>query len=108
MKKTKKRSLLDRARGAASIDAAVDDVLVQRRGTHGDFSTNAAVTQGIMRLLATGPSWNLLSDVHVEGLHMIAHKMTRVVCGDPTEPDHFADISGYARLVVKHLGGSAS
>ncbi len=108
MKKTKKRSLSDRARGAAPIAPEVVDVLEQRRGTHGDFSTNATVTQGIMCLLATGPSWGNLSDVHVEALHMIAHKMARVVCGDPAEPDHFADISGYARLVVKYLGGNAS
>ena len=105
MKKARKTARATKNSVAAAV---VADILVQRRGTHGDFSTNAAVTQGIMRLLATGPSWNLLSDVHVEGLHMIAHKMTRVVCGDPSEPDHFLDVSGYARLVVKHLGGSAS
>jgi hypothetical protein len=38
-----------------------------------------------------------------EALEMIAHKISRILAGDPHFADHWTDISGYARLVERQL-----
>lgn len=77
---------------------ATDALLETRRATHGDFTANAANTQATMRLWQKAPRWEDLTDVQLETLHMIAHKVSRAICGNPDEPDHWDDIAGYARL----------
>jgi hypothetical protein len=37
-------------------------------------------------------------------LEMIAHKIGRVLAGDPNHADHWDDIAGYARLVARRVG----
>lgn len=83
--------------------SSTDTLLEERGKTHGEYSEHAAVTQGIMRVLMTGCRWGDLSDIQLETLHMTAHKMGRIVTGDPNHPDHWADIAGYARLVEQRL-----
>ena len=34
---------------------------------------------------------------------MIAHKIGRILAGDPNHIDHWLDIAGYATLVAKEL-----
>lgn len=73
-------------------------VVLQDRGkTHGDFHDQAAISQQIKSALG-GASRALLAP-QKEALEMIAVKMSRIVCGDPNEPDHWLDIAGYAKLV---------
>lgn len=38
-----------------------------------------------------------------EAIHMMQHKIARIISGDPFEPDHWLDIEGYARLVSREL-----
>jgi hypothetical protein len=37
---------------------------------------------------------------------MIVHKIGRILNGDPNYDDSWADIAGYAQLVVKELNGT--
>jgi hypothetical protein len=50
------------------------------------------------------PGWAMLAAAQREGLEMIATKLAQLLCGDPTFPDHAADIAGYARLLMASSG----
>jgi len=75
-----------------------DALLAERGSTHGDYPTQAAVTQAIKAAMRTGPNWNRLSDAQRDALEMLAVKQGRILCGDPNFPDHWDDLEGYARL----------
>jgi hypothetical protein len=38
-----------------------------------------------------------------ESLDMISNKIARIVNGNPSEPDHWIDIAGYATLIANRL-----
>jgi len=78
-------------------------ILEQRGKTHGDFSDNARFSQQLKFIVEMSPNWENMSDVQREALHMILHKISRICAGNPDEPDHYADIAGYATLVVERL-----
>lgn len=89
--------------GTPVTEPTVDNILQQRKATYGDYSTNAKVTQGIMKVIRMGENVNALNDMHLEGLHMIAHKMSRIVNGDPNHKDSWDDIAGYAKCVADRI-----
>lgn len=80
-----------------------DELLAERATTHGDFAVHARVTQLIKEALVSTGDSGKLSHVQREALDMIAHKMGRIVAGDPDHVDHWDDIAGYARLVSQRL-----
>lgn len=75
----------------------IDETLKERGGTYGTFQGNATITQGIMKILTDGAQ-RPLADFELEALHMVAHKMSRVVNGQKTKKDNWHDIAGYAKL----------
>lgn len=79
------------------------DLLAERGKTHGDYAIHAAVTQHIKRAMHHYPGWDRLADVHKEALEMIAHKIGRIIAGNPNHKDHWDDIAGYAKLVSDRL-----
>ena len=78
------------------------NLLNEREKTHGDYADVARVAQCLKGALQVGPV-DVLPDVHRESLDLICTKMARIVCGDHNEPDHWTDIMGYAKLVLKTL-----
>lgn len=78
-------------------------VLNERTRTHGKWEENARITQSIMRILQTGQRWPDMEDQMLEAMHLIAHKMHRIVNGDPNFEDHWRDMAGYATLVADTL-----
>ena len=82
---------------------STSEILAERGKTHGDFGDNAEISEGIMALLARGPSYEHLTSVQVHALRMIALKMARVCSGDPDEKDVWVDIAGYATLVADRI-----
>lgn len=81
----------------------IANVLAERETTHGDFTDVARVTKGIQGAFRASPNWNRLNAVQGLALDMIAMKAARALCGDPSEPDHWADLAGYAQLVVDRI-----
>ena len=81
----------------------IDTTLETRKKTHGDFTHVAYVCQSTKRLWRSFAKWDELSDVQKEGLEMIAHKVARILCGNPNESDHWHDVSGYATCVEVRL-----
>ncbi len=78
-------------------------ILKERQKTHGDYANLALVAQSMKNILRDAPNYVLLSPVQRESLDLIVTKLARIVCGNPDEPDHYIDISGYADLVLFNL-----
>lgn len=80
------------------------DALLKERGkTHGLYSDHASITQQTKDLWRQHPGWAKLSPSMRETLDMDAHKVGRILAGDPTVMDHWDDIAGYAKLVANEL-----
>lgn len=77
---------------------SIDAVLTERRGTHGDYQEHAAITQQLEDIMRASGNWNRLEFHEKETLHMIAHKIGRILAGDPHFHDHWVDMAGYAKL----------
>ena len=75
----------------------------QRKKTHGDFSDHARITQSLKDVMHSEEGWRRLSHVQKESLEMNVHKIGRILAGDPNEPDHWNDISGYSKLVSDRI-----
>lgn len=84
-----------------------EELLIERGRTHGEYSEHARCTQNIMRALQAECMWDKLSDIQKESLHMFAHKMGRIVTGNPNIHDHWDDIAGYAKLVSQRIPDAA-
>lgn len=79
-------------------------VIEEREETHGPFSTTSKIAQNIKFSMLYGDSkWVSLKPDQREALDMIAHKIARIVSGNPNEVDHWTDIAGYASLVTRQL-----
>ena len=82
---------------------SIDKVLAERGSRYGEFPDHAKITQNIKRAMYASPNWPYLSDDKKEALEMIAHKIGRILNGDPNYADSWTDIVGYAKLVEKDL-----
>lgn len=98
---------LDVVLEAASIlnPTSLDTVLNERGSRYGSFLKHAVITQRLKAVMADTPNWIALNDDMVESLEMIAHKIGRILNGDPTYADSWVDIAGYAQLVADRLQG---
>lgn len=79
-------------------ERTTEELLTERGKTHGPFADNARVMQGLKAQMEKETNWSKLSDQHKESLHMIVHKIGRIISGDPNFHDHWDDIAGYAKL----------
>lgn len=80
-----------------------EEILAERQTTHGEFKDNARMSQNIKRLMEGTKNWQSLEDFQKESLHMIAHKIGRILEGNPHFKDHWDDIAGYAKLVADRV-----
>ena len=80
---------------------STEDTLKERRRTHGEYADHARMTQQTLRFWTNSPNWDALPDIMRESLHMFAHKVGRILTGNPFVHDHWKDISGYALLIVQ-------
>lgn len=85
----------------------IRDVLNERGERYGTFVDNASTSQHIKSIISLSIRNNKspFNHEHIEALEMIAHKMSRIVNGDPNYRDNWVDIIGYAQLVVDLLDG---
>lgn len=82
---------------------AVSDTLNERGNRYGDFMGHARYTQALKRSMQNSPNWAKMDDDQREALEMIAHKIGRILNGDPNYSDSWHDIAGYAQLVDTRL-----
>lgn len=80
----------------------IDDTLAERGTRYGVFTGHARITQDIKRAMMQG-NWAKLADDQREALEMVAHKVGRILNGDPDYHDSWHDIVGYVKLVADRL-----
>jgi len=75
-------------------------ILTERKKTHGEYSFQSSIIEKTLKAWqqSAGSGWDSLSPWHKETLHMLAHKVGRILVGDPNVRDHWDDIAGYATL----------
>jgi len=81
---------------------SIQDVIDERDKQYGGFINNACTSQSLKEVLysAIDNNENHFSKVQLEALEMIAHKLARIVNGDPDYIDSWVDIQGYANLAI--------
>lgn len=90
--------------------SGIDAVLAERGSRYGKFTGHAEITQQIKDAIrqALAKRSKVLAADQTEALEMIAHKIGRIVNGDPDYADSWVDIAGYAKLVADRLEGAAA
>ena len=78
-------------------------VLEERKTTHGDYEDVAHTSQKFKRMFRDTLNWEWMDSEQTEALEMISMKLARILCGNPSEKDHWEDIAGYAMLVYNSL-----
>lgn len=81
----------------------LNEVLADRLKSHGEYRDHARRTQMLKACIHEGQNWSRLSDIQKESLEMFAHKIGRILEGNPDHEDHWDDIAGYAKLVADRL-----
>lgn len=83
----------------------IDTTLAERGKRYGVFKNHAGITQRLKKVMQNEPGYNNLTNSQAEALEMIAHKIGRILNGDPNYHDSWHDIVGYAKLVADELLG---
>lgn len=89
--------------GPLAPDQHADPLLADRGARYGAFEDNAAISQALKAVMRNGPKWDALDPDMKEALEMNAHKISRILCGDPHYEDSWVDIAGYATRVADRL-----
>jgi len=83
----------------------VANTLAERGIRYGNFSGHASISQAIKDTIRCTDGWLNLNSSQAEALEMIAHKIARILNGDPNYADSWHDIAGYASLIDNQLNG---
>lgn len=83
----------------------IGTTLEERGKRYGKFIGHAAITQAIKGVMKATDNWKILEPDQKEALEMIAHKIGRILNGDPNYADSWHDIGGYSGLVDDRLNG---
>lgn len=86
---------------------SISEILAEREKRYGAFTEHAKITQNIKRAMMDSPNWNKLADDKKEALEMVAHKMGRILNGDPDYDDSWKDMAGYSKLVADRLASKS-
>ncbi len=91
---------------------SVNETLKERGCRYGAFDSHAAITQYLKEVMQGAiddapTNWKSLTASQRESLEMIAHKIGRILNGDPNYSDSWHDIAGYATLVENELNNLA-
>ncbi len=87
---------------AEAVRPSATQALIATRGrTHGEYRDHADYAQRLKAIMQGADKWPGLNVCQKESLEMIAHKIGRILAGDPDFRDHWDDIAGYAMLVAE-------
>ena len=80
-----------------------DPLLAARGARYGALIDNASISQALKAQMRACPKWAALDADMKEALEMVAHKISRILAGDPHYDDSWVDIAGYATRVADRL-----
>src|SRR5579872_2478094 len=86
-------------------EQTIETTLAERGSRYGTFPGHASITQAIKSVMRGTNNWHKLAPDQQEALEMIAHKIGRILNGDPNYHDSWHDIVGYTKLVADRLVG---
>lgn len=89
--------------GGGGHPTDIDKTLADRGKRYGNFMGHSNITQRIKAAMHGTGNWGRLEDDQREALDMIAHKIGRILNGDPNYHDSWHDIVGYTKLVADRL-----
>jgi len=81
----------------------IQKTLEEREKRYGEFRNQSYISQAIRHAMRDNDGWQDLNYLQREALEMIAHKIARILNGDPNYIDNWHDIAGYATLVENEL-----
>lgn len=82
---------------------SIDETLKERGTKYGEFIGHATIAQNIKDAMKASPNWSTLAKDQKECLEMLAHKVARILNGDPNYHDSWHDIIGYTKLVADRI-----
>lgn len=82
---------------------SIEATLKARGSRYGSYPEHARITQAIKAAMIDSPNWASLAPDQRETLEMVAHKIGRILNGDPNFHDSWHDINGYVKLVADRL-----
>ena len=83
----------------------LEKTLAERGAVYGRFADQADISQSLKRVMRAAPGWQELPNDMRESLEMVAHKVARILNGNPNYADSWHDVGGYVALVEKRLNG---
>jgi hypothetical protein len=85
----------------------ITETLQERGQRYGKFTGHAECTQDLKQIINRHLHLRrkALAADQQEAFDMIAHKLGRIINGDPDYADSWHDIAGYAQLVADRLNG---
>jgi len=81
----------------------ISQILEAREKEHGNFLMKAVFIQEIMEDISGLYSFQDMMPDQKEAIHMIVHKLSRILYGNANHVDSWIDIAGYAKLVSDRL-----
>lgn len=81
----------------------IEQTLKERGSRYGEFKEHARITQNLKQAMQDSPNWLSLRVDQKECLEMVAHKIGRILNGDPDFHDSWYDCNGYIKLVADTL-----
>jgi hypothetical protein len=93
----------DGANKSSAGKSGIDKTLAERGARYGKFVDHSFYAQSLKCVMARSPNWPTMKDDQREALEMVAHKIARILSGDPNYADNWHDIMGYAKLVDDRL-----
>jgi hypothetical protein len=95
---------IDKLEYQRQVNEALGQMIIEEREeAHGDYRAQAAMAQKLKDQIRASPGYGGLTFPQKESVDMIAVKISRILNGNPNEPDHWQDIAGYATLVANLL-----
>lgn len=82
---------------------SIEETLKERGNRYGSFQEHARITQNLKEAMQDSPNWANLRCDQKEALEMVAHKIGRILNGDPNFHDSWHDCNGYIKLVADTL-----
>ena len=101
------RDMLDEEKAQTEAQQNVDSILNERHDRYGTFAEQSLIAQNIKSAMRHSQNWRKLPADMKETLEMAASKIARILNGDPNYDDSWADLAGYAQLIVDRLQGRA-
>lgn len=84
-------------------EEVVESTLEARELDYGDFAEGSEVFAALINAMGLGKRWNDVEGYQLNALVMIAHKISRLLNGNPNHRDGWHDIAGYATLAEREL-----